>query len=50
MAAQADPVDPQQGRMLAEYDRSLTAAEAEAAALRLEVAKLRKQVRASGVS
>jgi len=36
--------------MLAEYDRSLTAAEAEAAALRLEVAKLRKQVRASGVS
>jgi len=40
----------QQGRMLAEYDRSLTAAEAEAAALRLEVAKLRKQVRASGVS
>lgn len=34
----------QQGRLLAEYDRSLTAAEAEAAALRLEVAKLREKV------
>lgn len=35
-----------QGRLLAEYDRSLTAAEAEAAALRLEVAKLRERARA----
>lgn len=33
----------QQGRLLAEYDRSLTVAEAEAAELRLEVAKLRER-------
>lgn len=31
-----------QGRLIAEYDRSLTAAEAEAAALRIELAKLRE--------
>ena len=37
----------QQGRLLAEYDRSLTAAEVEAAELRLEVAKLRDRLGAS---
>lgn len=35
-----------QGRLVAEYDRSLTAAEAEAAALRAEVARLRERAEA----
>lgn len=53
LLAQGDRVSAlglQQGRLLAEYDRSLTAAEAEAAVLRLEVAKLRERLAASGVS
>jgi len=36
-----------QGRLIAEYDRSLTAAEAEAAALRIELAQLRESVKTS---
>lgn len=36
------------GRLLAEYDRSLTAAEAEAAALRAELVRLRERAEASG--
>jgi len=36
-----------QGRLIAEYDRSLTTAENEAAALRIELAKLRESAKAS---
>lgn len=36
-----------QGRLIAEYDRSLTTAEADAAALRLELAKLRESAKST---
>jgi hypothetical protein len=36
-----------QGRLIAEYDRSLTAAEIEAAQLRIELAKLRESAKSA---